>query len=74
MIPMGRKAGIKLSKREKSELQSARKNTKDACSFRAMTGVLLRGEGHSAETVAKNLGVSPKQVFISIVSLFSPNF
>lgn len=61
---MGRKAGIKLSEKEKSELQSARKSTKDAHSFRAMTGVLLRGEGHSAETVAKNLGVSPKQVFI----------
>ncbi len=64
MIPIGRKAGIKLAEKEKHKLQSARKKIKDAHSFRAMTGVLLRCEGHSAETVAKSLGVSPKQVFM----------
>lgn len=61
---MGRTAGIKLSEKEIKQLENARKHTKDARSFRAMTGVLLRGEGQSAETVAKNLGVSPKQVFM----------
>ncbi len=61
---MGRKAGIILSENEKSELQNIRKSIKDAQSFRAITEVLLRGEGHSAKTVAKNLKVSPKQVFM----------
>jgi len=64
VIPIGRKAGIKLSEKEKNELQSARKSTKDVGSFRAMTGVLLRGEGYSAEAVAESLGVSQKQVFM----------
>jgi len=61
---MGRKAGIRISERQKNELRKAMKNIKDARSFRAMNGVLLRGEGHSAKWVAKNLGVSPKQVFM----------
>lgn len=61
---MGRKIGIKLSEREKGELRHALKVTKDARSFRAMTGVLLRSEGHAAGWVAKNLGVTPKQVFV----------
>lgn len=61
---MGRKVGIKLSEREKGELRHALKVTKDARSFRAMTGVLLRSEGHAAGWVAKNLGVTSKQVFV----------
>lgn len=61
---MGRKAGIKLSDGEKEGLRQVLKTIKDARSFRAMTGVLLRGEGHAAAWVAKNLGVTPKQVFV----------
>jgi transposase len=61
---MGRTAGIKLSGKEINELENARKQTKDAQSFRAMTGVWLRCQGQSAETVGKNLGVCTKQVFM----------
>lgn len=60
---MVRKVGIQLSEKQKNEIKQASKNTKDARSFRAMTGVLLRGEEQTAKTVAKNLGVSQKQVF-----------
>lgn len=61
---MGKAAGIKLSRKEINELEKARKHTKDAHSFRAMTGVLFRCQGQSAEAVAKNLGVCTKQVFM----------
>lgn len=61
---MGRKVGIRLSDGEKDELRQVLKTIKDARSFRAMTGVLLRSEGHAAVWVAKNLGVTPKQVFV----------
>jgi len=61
---MGRLAGIKLSEGEKSELKKARKGIKDVGSFRAMTGVLLRSEGCSAERVGNLLGVTSKEVFI----------
>jgi len=64
VIPIGRKAGIKLSEKERNELKSARKSIKDKGTFRAITGVLLRSEGYSAEAVAESLGVSPKQVFM----------
>ena len=33
MIPMGRKAGIKLFQKGKNELESARRNIEAACSF-----------------------------------------
>lgn len=61
---MDRKVGIRLSEKQKDRLRQAMKDINDARSFRAMKGVLLRGEGHSAKWVAKNLGVSPKQVFV----------
>jgi len=61
---MGRAAGIKLSGKEINDLENARKQIKDARSFRAMSGVLYRSQGESSETVAKNLGVSTKQVFM----------
>lgn len=60
---MGRKGGITLSEKQKQELIKAQKNTKDNRFFRAITGVLLRGGGHTAEDVKKILGVSQKQVF-----------
>jgi len=61
---MGRKRGIRLSEKEKDELRQAIASTKDNRSFRATTGVLLRSEGQSAEDVAKNMGVTQKQVFV----------
>lgn len=61
---MGRKRGIGLSGKEKAGLRRAIASVKDNRSFRAMTGVLLRGEGMSAEDVARNLGVTEKQVFV----------
>lgn len=60
---MGRKGGIKLSTKQENELKEASRNMKDARSFRAMRGVLLRGKGQTSKTVAENLGVSQKQVF-----------
>jgi transposase len=61
---MGRKRGIWLSEKGKNELRRAVASMKDNRSFRAMTGVLLRSEGMSAEEAAKNLGVTEKQVFV----------
>ena len=61
---MGKLACIRLSKKEMNDLENTRKHTKDMQSFRAMTGVLLRSQGQSAETIAKNLGVCTKQVYV----------
>lgn len=61
---MGRKVGIRISDGEKDELRRVLKTIRDARSFRAMTGVLLRSGGHTAAWVAENLGVTPKQVFV----------
>lgn len=61
---MGRNPGLKLSEKQKNELRSTLKEVKDARSFRAISGVLLRGEGHTADWIAKNLGISKKQVFV----------
>ena len=58
------KPGIKLSAKEKKELRGELTKTKDNRSFRAITGVLLRSDGHSAKSVAQNFGVSQKQVFV----------
>ncbi len=58
------KPGIELSEGEKNGLRKGIATVKDNKSFRAMTGVLLRSEGHPAQSVAKNLGVSQKQVFV----------
>ncbi len=59
----GRKTGIELSEEQKSELRNALKTAKDNRSFRAITGVLLRSGGQTAESVSKTLGVCKKQVF-----------
>lgn len=58
------RSGIELSEEEKNELRKGIATVTDNRSFRAITGVLLRSEGHPALSVAKNLGVSQKQVFV----------
>ena len=61
---MGRKAGIKISLRERKLLQRFMKAAKDAREYRAALGILLRTENKSADDVGKRLGVTIKQVFM----------
>lgn len=61
---MGRSSGIKLTKAQQRQLTTLSQTTKDAREYRASRGLLLRGEGQSAEQVASQLGVTPKQVFV----------
>lgn len=61
---MGRKAGLRLSMREKKVLNKFMRVAKDAREYRAALGILLRAEKKSAEEVGKKLGVTIKQVFM----------
>ncbi len=61
---MGRKAGIQLTAAMERALRLIAKKTKDKREYRAATGILLRGKNISAYDVARQLGVSIKQVFV----------
>lgn len=61
---MGRKAGLRLSMREKKVLNKFMQVVKDVREYRSALGILLRAEGKSAEEVRKKLGVTIKQVFM----------
>lgn len=60
---MGRHSGIRLSDREEKSLRRLMSKTKDKREYRAASGILLRGEGKSADDVARHFGVTMKQVF-----------
>ncbi len=60
---MGMNPGIKLSRAEQRKLNAFLKTTKDAKTYRAVLGVLLRAQGKTAEDAAITLGVTRKQVF-----------
>jgi transposase len=61
---MARKAGIVLSDKQRKELKRFMHSTKDAREYRAALGILMRGEGVSAEKVGKQLGVTENRVFV----------
>lgn len=56
-------SGIKLSRVERRKLNAFLRTTKDARTYRAVLGVLLRSQGKTAEETALTLGVTRKQVF-----------
>lgn len=60
---MGRIAGIVLSKAQHEQLTRFMNEVKDKREYRAALGVLLRGEGKSADEVGRQLGATEKQVF-----------
>ena len=57
-------SGIVLLKRQQNQLKEFSKTAKDKREFRAAMGVLMRGDGKSSAEVAKDLGVTKKQVFM----------
>lgn len=57
-------SGIILSRAECRSLAIFANDAKDKCEYRAATGVLLRSDGQSADSVGRKLGVTPKQVFL----------
>jgi len=61
---MPQNAGIKLSLGQKKVLKKFMRKATDKREYRAALGILLRGEGLSAETVGKKLAVTIKQVFV----------
>lgn len=61
---MGRNPGIVLSKAQREQLRRFMGDVKDKREYRAALGVLLRGDGVSAEDVGRRLGVTVKQVFV----------
>lgn len=60
---MDRKKGIALSKAQREQLARFMNEVKDKREYRAALGVLMRGDGKSAEEVGDQLGVTEKQVF-----------
>jgi len=56
--------GIFLSRANRQRLERFSKEASDKREYRAALGVLLRGEGETAEDVSKRLGVTRKQVFM----------
>lgn len=56
-------SGIILSRTECHLLAVFANEAKDKREYRAATGVLMRSDGQSAESVGRKLGVTPKQVF-----------
>lgn len=61
---MGRKPGIQLSRTQIKALKSFASKTKDKREYRAAMGILSRGENKSAESIARQLGVTIKQIFM----------
>jgi len=61
---MAMHAGIKLAKGERRVLKKLMQTAKEKREYRAAVGILLRGEGHAADSVARKLGVTIKQVFV----------
>lgn len=60
---MPQKPGIKLSQKQRKVLADFMDTAKDKREYRAALGIILRGEGKSAEYVAQKLKVTMKQVF-----------
>lgn len=61
---MGRCAGISLSKAQRKQLQQFMNKTKKKSEYRAAQGLLMRSEGNSVEEIARQFGVTMKQVFV----------
>ena len=61
---MPRQPGIRLSANQEKLLKKLLHDAADKREYRAALGILLRGEGKSAEYVAHKLGVTMKQVFM----------
>jgi len=57
-------SGIFLSKANRRKLADFSKTANDKREYRAALGVLLRGDGETAEEVSRRLGVTRKQVFM----------
>jgi len=60
---MGRHPGIKLSEMQEKNLRKFMEKTKDKREHRAVSGILMRAEGKSADDVARHFGITKKQVF-----------
>lgn len=60
---MDKKKGTVLSKAQREQLTRFMNEVKDKREYRAALGVLMRGDGKSAEEVGDQLGVTKKQVF-----------
>ena len=61
---MGRHAGISVSRAQRRQLEQFTTKTKYKAEYRAAQGIILRAEGKCVDEIARQFGVTMKQVFV----------